>query len=36
MAKYVQEEMEKTIKTLHIIYNTCHILKIKKYIRASI
>jgi len=23
--------MEKTIKILHIIYSTCHILQIKKY-----
>jgi hypothetical protein len=23
--------VEKTIKILHIIYNTCHILEIKKY-----
>jgi hypothetical protein len=27
--------MEKTIKILHIIYNTCHIVKIKKiYVQA--
>jgi len=30
-AKYVQKDMEETIKILHIIYNTCHILKMKKY-----
>jgi len=28
--------MEKTIKVLHIIYNTCHILVIKEVIHASI
>jgi len=33
--KYVQEDMEKTVKILRIIYNICHILEIKKiYLQA--
>ena len=30
-AKCIQENMEKTVKILHILHNTCHILEIQKF-----